>query len=202
MKKIVLIIFSLLFLSACSVGNWPQIADFDWSSFLKKKEVEGYLVERVIDGDTIKVKKGKEILTIRLIGLDTPEIVDPRKTVECFAREASDKANEILKGQIVHLEEDSSQGDKDKYQRLLRYVFLEDGTLFNQWMIENGYGHEYTYSTPYKYQAEFKAAEKKARENSLGLWAEDACHDFDSDLENLVETMSEVWEDLKDIFLK
>ena len=83
---------------------------------------------------------------------------------------------------------------------------MEDGTLFNQWMIENGYGHEYTYNIPYKFQAEFQEAERQAQAKSLGLWAEDACNDFDNkgnnneDLDTLIETMDGVWKDLKDIF--
>jgi micrococcal nuclease len=203
LKKIILILFPLLFLSSCSFSDFSSI---NWPSFLEPKSSDGYLVEKVVDGDTIKVREGKDLVTVRLIGLDTPEIRDPRQAVQCFAQEASDKAKEILSGQRVYLEDDISQGDKDKYQRLLRYVYLEDGTLFNQWMIENGYGHEYTYNIPYKFQAEFQEAERQAQAKSLGLWAEDACNDFDNkgnnneDLDTLIETMDGVWKDLKDIF--
>lgn len=134
-----------------------------------------YKVHSVVDGDTIKIYINNNLESIRLIGLDTPETVDPRKAVQCFGVEASNKAKEMLSGQNVVLEKDETQGERDKYGRLLLYVYLEDGTLFNKWMIENGYGHEYTYNIPYKYQADFQAAEKYARENKLGLWADDAC---------------------------
>lgn len=134
-----------------------------------------YEVIKVIDGDTITVKINGKTETIRLIGIDSPESVDPRKPVQCFGKEASDKAREILIGKKVSLEYDSTQGDKDKYKRLLRYVFLEDGTNFNKLMISEGYAHEYTYNTQYKYQDEFKEAEKNARENNRGLWAQGAC---------------------------
>lgn len=135
-----------------------------------------YLVSRVVDGDTIEVVIRGQNEKIRLIGIDTPEIVDSRKTVQCFGGEASEKAKSLLGGQKIRLEADPSQGDRDKYNRLLRYVFLEDGTFFNEIMINEGYAHEYTYqSNPYKYQKEFVLAEKEARENNRGLWSPDTC---------------------------
>lgn len=134
-----------------------------------------YEVARVVDGDTIDVRMGTSTMRIRLIGLDTPELVDPRKPVQCFAKEASAKAKELLAGQSVHLEKDASQGASDKYGRLLAYVLLQDGTNFNKLMIAEGYGHEYTYRFPYTYQAEFKAAERDAREAKRGLWSDNTC---------------------------
>ncbi len=132
-------------------------------------------VIKVIDGDTIQVSINGKSETIRLIGIDTPETVDPRKPVQCFGKEASDKAKSVLTGKSVVLESDPTQGERDKYQRLLRYVFLEDGTSFNKFMISEGYAHEYTYNTPYKYQAEYKQAQKEAEANKVGLWADNAC---------------------------
>jgi hypothetical protein len=97
--------------------------------------------------------------------------------VQCFGKESSDKTKEILTGKKVAMEADGTQGERDQYGRLLRYVFLEDGTFFNQKMIEEGYAQQYTYqSKPYKYQTQFKEAEKSARENKLGLWAQDTCN--------------------------
>jgi micrococcal nuclease len=136
-----------------------------------------YQVVKVVDGDTIKVNINGKIETIRLIGLDTPEIVDPRKTVQCFALEASNKAKEVLTNKNIRLEADKTQGDRDKYGRLLRYVFLEDNTFYNKLMIAEGYAHEYTYqSNPYQYQTDFILAEKSARENQLGLWSPTTCN--------------------------
>ena len=134
-----------------------------------------YPVTKVVDGDTVAVNINGKNATIRLIGLDTPETVDPRKLVQCFGKEASARAKEILAGKRVRLEMDGLQGQLDKYGRLLAYVFLEGGALFNKLMIAEGYGHEYTYHLPYKYQKEFKEAEKTARENQKGLWAPEAC---------------------------
>ncbi len=135
-----------------------------------------YRVAKVVDGDTIKVSIDNKTETIRLIGVDTPETVDTRRAVGCFGKEASDFTKRTLFNQNVKLESDVLSGDRDKYQRLLRYVFLEDGQNFNQVLIENGYGHEYTYnSIPYKYQKIFKLAQIDARDNYRGLWAKGVC---------------------------
>lgn len=129
----------------------------------------------VIDGDTIEVSFDNKKEVVRLIGINSPETVDPRKPVECFGKEASAKAKSLLLGKSVQLEADPTQDDRDKYQRLLRYVFLEDGTNFNKLMISEGYAYEYTYNTPYKYQSEFKQAQKEAEVSKIGLWADNAC---------------------------
>lgn len=137
--------------------------------------IQLFKVTQVIDGDTIQVIIDDKKETIRLIGIDSPETVDPRKPVQCFGKEASAKAKSLLSDKSVRLESDPTQGERDKYQRLLRYVFLEDGTNFNKLMISEGYAHEYTYNIPYKYQLEFKQAQKEAEENKRGLWADNAC---------------------------
>lgn len=135
-----------------------------------------YTVTRVVDGDTIKVSINGSEETLRLIGMDTPETVDPRKEVQCFGVEASNKAKALLTGKKVKIETDASQGTYDKYNRHLAYIFLEDGTFYNKYMIEQGYAHEYTYGTPYKYQTEFKNAQKSAQSSKLGFWASNTCN--------------------------
>lgn len=134
-----------------------------------------YEVVRIVDGDTIDVSINGQIERLRLIGINTPETVDPRKPVECFGHKASNKAKELLAGKRVWLESDPAQGERDKYSRLLRYVFLEDGTNFNLAMIRDGYAYEYTYDEYYKYQTEFKTAQKYAEANKAGLWADETC---------------------------
>lgn len=134
-----------------------------------------YSVVSVVDGDTIKVSVDGKTETFRLIGIDTPETVDPRKEVQCFGVEASNKAKELLSGKKVRIETDASQGTYDKYNRLLGYIYREDGLFYNKYMIEQGYAHEYTYGTPYKYQAEFKSAQTTAEKNKLGLWSSTTC---------------------------
>lgn len=135
-----------------------------------------YAVVSVVDGDTIKLSMDGTTQTIRLIGMDTPETVDPRKPVQCFGKEASNKAKELLTGRSVRIEMDASQGTLDKYGRTLGYIFRDDGLFYNKYMIEQGFAHEYTYNIPYKYQSDFKAAEKSARENQRGLWSTDTCN--------------------------
>ncbi len=135
-------------------------------------EKETARVVKVIDGDTIRVLLNNKEDMVRLIGIDSPEILDERKPVQCFGKEASVKAKQLLSGKTVKLETDATQGEKDEYGRLLRYVFLEDGTNFNKFMISAGYAREYTFkSNPYKYQSEFVRAEEKAREDRVGLWS-------------------------------
>lgn len=166
----------------------PEIVSETVETSFPKKDL--YQVVNVIDGDTISVSVDRKIETIRLIGIDSPESVDPRKPVQCFGKEASDKARQILTGKKVRLEYDPTQGDKDRYKRLLRYVFLEDSQNFNKLMIEEGFAHEYTYNTSYKYQTEFKAAEREARESKKGLWAEGACLVPTKELQELTPTVN------------
>lgn len=132
-------------------------------------------VLRVVDGDTIDVLVNGKRERVRILGINTPETVDPRKPVQCFGRQASAKAKSILNNQTVGLESDPTQSDRDKYGRLLRYVFLSDGTDFGLTMIQMGFAYEYTYDLPYKKQTVYKAAQKEAEEKSLGLWNESTC---------------------------
>jgi micrococcal nuclease len=137
-----------------------------------------YKVLKVSDGDTIEVLTPDcKIESVRMIGINTPETVDPRRPVQCFGEEASNKAKEILKGSTVTLEFDSKSGSRDKYGRILAYVFLPDGRSFNKLMIEEGYAYEYTSeNTEYRYQNEFKEAQRIAEENKRGLWSPDSCN--------------------------
>lgn len=137
--------------------------------------INATIVTKVIDGDTITIDNNGILEKVRLIGVDTPETVDPRKPVQCFGKEASAFTKSLLLNKEVRLESDRTQGDRDKYGRMLRYVFLKDGTLVNEKIVAEGYGHEYTYHTPYKYQAELKIAERSARELQKGLWGASVC---------------------------
>lgn len=132
-------------------------------------------VSRVVDGDTIKILTSYGEDTIRLIGIDSPETLDPRKPVQCFGNEATREMIKLVWGKNIQLEADSTQGERDKYGRLLRFIFLEDGTPINKTMIERGYAFEYTYAAPYKYRDEYIAAEEYARTNQLGLWNPSVC---------------------------
>ncbi|HTK04571.1 MAG TPA: thermonuclease family protein [Candidatus Eisenbacteria bacterium] len=132
-------------------------------------------VVKVVDGDTVDIDIDGKTERIRIIGINTPETVDPRRPVECFGKEASARAKQLLDGKSVRLEADPSQGERDKYDRLLRFVFLEDGTDFGKTMIKDGYAYEYTYDSPYKYQSAYKAAQRDAESGKRGLWADSVC---------------------------
>ena len=135
-----------------------------------------YQVLRVTDGDTIHINYNGKNEKVRLIGLDTPETKDPRKPIQCFGREATAKMTEFAENKNVRLEFDKTQGERDKYGRILAFVYSEDSKNLAYEMIRQGYGNEYTYnSNPYKYQNEFKEAARKAREENKGLWAENTC---------------------------
>lgn len=134
-----------------------------------------YSVLSVTDGGTIRIDYNGTSTPVRLIGIDTTETVDERTTVQCFGQEASDYLKTTLAGKQVSIEADPTQSDRDKYDRLLRYVYL-DGKDVGLQIIANGYGHEYTYNVPYQKQSEYKTAEKNAEKNNLGLWSPSTCN--------------------------
>lgn len=134
-----------------------------------------YLVTAVVDGDTFKVASDESIFTVRIIGVNTPETKDPRKEVECFGTEASEKLTELIADETVILTIDPTQTERDRYNRLLRYVHLLDGTDIGKLLIEEGYAHEYTYNSPYLRQKEYQTAEETARKNASGFWNPTTC---------------------------
>ena len=134
-----------------------------------------YRVNRVIDGDTIEINLNGTLEKVRLIGINTPETVDPNKEVECFGLQASNRMKYLAQNQYVRIENDDTQDFRDKYGRLLDYVYLKDGQMLNRKIISEGFAYEYTYSTPYKYQDEFRSLQNFARSQKLGLWAPSAC---------------------------
>jgi micrococcal nuclease len=95
--------------------------------------------------------------------------------VECFSRESSDFLRSRLTGNAIALTTDPSQDLRDRYGRLLAYVWLADGTLVNEAIVAGGYAHEYTYDSPYEFQGRIRRAETAARAAGRGLWAADAC---------------------------
>lgn len=127
---------------------------------------EAHTVTRVIDGDTFEIQNGQKV---RLIGVDTPESVHPdaEKNTE-FGKAASAYTKNMLEGKKVYLEKDVSE--TDRYGRLLRYVYLEDGTFYNELLVKEGYANPATYPPDVKYADVFLAAERYARENNKGLW--------------------------------
>jgi len=139
-----------------------------------------YPVVHYTDGDTITVNMNGTDETIRLVGVDTPETHDPRKPVQCYGPAAAAFTKNTLsaQGSKVRLAADGLSSNRDRYNRLLRYVYLPDGTLFNQKLIEEGYGFYYPYF-PFTKSDDFAAAEKRAMVANRGLWGN--CHPTPTD---------------------
>ena len=133
---------------------------------------ERVLVTDVVDGDTIKVLRGRQSETVRLIGVDTPETGRPDTPVQFHGPEAALFTRRALTGKRVRLEfepPDRPGGGTDKYHRTLAYVFTDEGRNFNLELVRLGHGRSYT-KYPFRYQREFVKAEQEARETDLGLW--------------------------------
>lgn len=131
------------------------------------------VVVRHVDGDTVYVSiprpprgvKGYE--SVRFIGVDTPETVHPQKTVERFGKQSSEFTRAFLLTQPVFLAFDWQL--RDRYDRLLAYIYLDDGTCFNAILVREGYAHAYT-RFPFQFLEQFRALEREAREQDRGLW--------------------------------
>jgi len=130
-----------------------------------------YEVTEFVDGDTIEVDMSGKSETIRFIGVDTPETHDPRKAVQCYGLKAAEFTKSRIGSQPVRLEADPLNTNRDRYDRLLRYVYTKDGALMNAEIIKNGYGFAYV-SFPFSKSEEFEIYQKEARENKRGLWDE------------------------------
>lgn len=149
----------------------------------KNKQSDEYLiVTKVLDGDTFKMSNGDKV---RLLGIDTPEKYDSekldrqsvqsgkdRETIIKLGETSSEYVRKLAEGKKVLLVKDPGYDDKDKYGRLLRYVYLEDGTLVNAKILEEGYANVF-YSKQISKMDEFKRLEREARENKRGLWAKE-----------------------------
>lgn len=171
-KKALAILFFLTLLALVQVTFDTGLTSGTQTSLINKGTVK---VERVIDGDTFIYSLNGEQKTVRLLGIDTPEVVDPRKPVECFGKQASAKTHSLLDGQEVRLEVDPTANEHDKYLREMRYVYLADGTFVNRYLVANGYA----LSTPdylFIFRDEFVNLEKEASINQKGLWDPEACN--------------------------
>lgn len=145
-------------------SNVPPVSSNSQEQSNSDSGDELFKVARVIDGDTIELENGERV---RYIGIDTPETVDPRRPVQCFGVESSKKNKELMEGRSVRLEKDIT--NRDKYNRLLRYVWVGD-TFVNLELVKQGFAQSYSYPPDIKYQNQFVAAQKEAREAKSGLW--------------------------------
>lgn len=139
------------------------------------KENTLYRVNRVVDGDTIEVQIDGEYEIVRLLGVDSPEVNSSYTKEECYGPEASAYLKELLKNQSVYLSGDKQNNNRDKYNRLLRYVFMQDGTFVEEALLKNGYAYNYDYF-PSRFKEQFNKWEEEAQQRGLGLWRE--CENF------------------------
>lgn len=171
---------------------WVQDEDREWYSyfpdapdFVNERFIERWVVEppsttgtvpvaRVVDGDTIDVTIWTETRRVRLLLVDTPEV----RPAECYGPEASAYVTSLLpEGSAVRLERDVR--DKDAFGRLLRYVYLADGRVLNELLIEGGYARIYDSGDEEQHGQRLRDAEARAREAGAGLWT--ACETEDED---------------------
>ncbi|MCX6157501.1 MAG: thermonuclease family protein [Ignavibacteriota bacterium] len=148
--------------------------------FDKNEKSGNYItVIRVVDGDTFELENKERV---RLLGIDTPEKYESKKldkdaessgmdkkTIKKLGQLASDYVKGFVEGNKVRLERDPTNEDKDRYGRLLRYVYLEDGTCVNAKIVQDGYAQVYE-SFPITKMDEFRKLQREARENNRGLW--------------------------------
>jgi len=169
---IVICIFIIIFMAGCSQpGN--QSKDYDtfetqiYHNYpeLKDKKYEIVTIKRTVDGDTFETASGHKV---RIIGVNCPESIG---NVEYFGKEASNFSRKQLTGKKVYMFQDV--GDKDKYGRLLRYVFIEnENTMYNETLLINGYANTMTIPPNVMFSKKFVELERKAREKNKGLWGE------------------------------
>lgn len=180
---IVLVAF-LIFASAYVVGNESKNQSV---TSVAKKEVEVAAVNDegvraevvyVVDGDTLKISLNSVTETVRVVGIDTPEISQRTQSGECYGEEASIRARELLSNKTITFYRDETQDVRDDYGRLLGYITLPSGDDFGNLMISQGYALEFTFKYPYKKQQIYQKAERYAKSKKIGLWAHNACDDF------------------------
>lgn len=152
----------------------PRFQDLEPGIALQP-EPEPYAVTRVVDGDTLKLRRQGREVTVRLMGINSPESVDPRRPVQCFGREASARMHLLADGQKLYFAFDPEQEHMDPNGRLLGYLWREDGLFVNLEMVRGGYANEFTYDDPYTFRALFRQTARQAEQAGNGLWAPDTC---------------------------
>ena len=128
-----------------------------------------YSIDHFVDGDTIAVQMNDRTETIRMIGIDTPETHKPNAPVQCYGPAAAAYTKHLIGANQVRLSSDPKSTNRDRYNRLLRYVYLPDGKMVETELIKNGYGFAYT-SFPFTKSDEFVNAQQQAKSDGKGLW--------------------------------
>lgn len=136
-----------------------------------------WAVTGVVDGETIKLSLDGRTVTVRPIGIDTPETGDRDETVQCFGPQASKRARSLLMGKRVRIATDPTQDERDQHDRLFAYMWRTDNLFYNLQMVKGGFAKEYTFeNSAYSYQREFHSAQEEARTSQRGLWAPQTCN--------------------------
>lgn len=167
-KKLVSLLIGLIVVTAGALSERYNIA-IPGAQAVVQNQPGLYHVVEVFDGDTIAVDMNGTTEKIRMIGVDTPETHDPRKAVQCFGVAASNFTKGLLTDRYVRLGADSLSSNRDRYDRLLRYVYTSDNKLVEQELIQQGYGFAYI-GFPFDKMDEFKAYQTEARQANRGLW--------------------------------
>ena len=149
---------------------WPLPVEAPTGESPRPDEASDTVV-RVVDGDTIGVAGLPD--SVRLIGIDTPELDDPRPRQRCLARLAKERIDSLTSRRKVRLVRDVL--DRDRYRRLLRYVYLPDGRLVNLVMVEEGYATVLTVPPNVRLAPLFLSAQSTARRQERGLWNPSVC---------------------------
>lgn len=159
----------LIFLAI--VGVWIYNPETESSENKSSSIYEGpYEVVKVVDGDTIKLLIDGETTSVRLIGIDTPESVHPDKSKNVpEGTLASDHTKELVEDKFVYIE--YGKESHDRYGRVLAYVYIDESTMLNAQILEDGYAEVYTLKPNDKYEEYFLELEDEARSNNAGLWA-------------------------------
>ena len=137
---------------------------------LEKNQPGLYSINHFVDGDTITVNMNGKAETVRFVGVDTPETHKPNTPVQCYGPAAAAYTKNTIGSSSVRLVADSLTTNRDRYNRLLRYVYLPDGRLLNELLIQNGYGFYYPYF-PFSKSAQFSADQDQAKAAGKGLWS-------------------------------
>lgn len=165
-KKLVGLLLIIIFSLLAQYTDWLDRP----TEIVKQAQPGHYRVVSIQDGDTITVDMNGTDETVRLIGIDTPETKDPRKPVQCFGEAATQFTTQLIGQSDVRLESDPLSTNRDRYDRLLRYVYLPDGRMVNKELIGEGYGFAYL-SFPFTKSEEFRMIAQTARELNKGLWS-------------------------------
>lgn len=160
----------LIFLLLIAVGTLVALHLSKIDIKLPKNQPGFYRVVKFDDGDTIEVDMNGTAETVRFIGVDTPETHKPNTPVQCYGPEASEYTKNLIGTNKVRLQADPLDTNRDRYGRLLRYVYLPDGRLVEKELIKSGYGFAYI-QFPFLKSVEFKTDESMAKSAGKGLWS-------------------------------